>query len=350
MANPWIAFLVAPLVKIVVILLVVILLAAYLSFFERKILAYMQIRIGPNRVGPRGWLQPIADALKLFSKEDIVPSRAEKLVYMLSPVIVTAPALVVFSVIPFASASTLFGLLKDPIPPYLTDINIGILFILGVSSVGVYGIILGGWSSNNKFSLMGGLRSAAQLVSYEVPMGFSVVAVLLMAGSLSLVKIVEAQKQAGVWFFIPGLVAFFIYFVCGVAETNRSPFDLPEAESELVAGFHTEYSGMKWAFYFLAEYANMVVISSVATVLFFGGWLRPFPNVAALAFLDVIPPFLWFAAKAGFLLFCYIWFRATFPRYRFDQLMALGWKVLLPVSLANVLVVGLGVLLMGGPR
>jgi NADH-quinone oxidoreductase subunit H len=350
MANPWIAFLVVPLVKIVVILLVVILLAAYLSFFERKILAYMQIRIGPNRVGPRGWLQPIADALKLFSKEDILPSRAEKLVYMLSPVIVTAPALVVFSVIPFASASTLFGLLKEPIPPYLTDINIGILFILGVSSIGVYGIILGGWSSNNKFSLMGGLRSAAQLVSYEVPMGFSVVAVLLMAGSLSLVKIVEAQKQAGVWFFIPGIVAFFIYFVCGVAETNRSPFDLPEAESELVAGFHTEYSGMKWAFYFLAEYANMVVISSVATVLFFGGWLRPFPNVAALAFLDVIPPFLWFAAKAGFLLFCYIWFRATFPRYRFDQLMALGWKVLLPVSLANVLVVGLGVLLMGGPR
>lgn len=350
MANPWIAFLVVPLVKIVVILAAVILLAAYLSFFERKILAYMQIRIGPNRVFPRGWLQPIADALKLFSKEDIVPSRAEKLVYMLSPVITTAPALVVFSVVPFASASTLFGLLKEPITPYLTDINIGILFILGVSSVGVYGIILGGWSSNNKFSLMGGLRSAAQLVSYEVPMGFSVVAVLLMAGSLSLVKIVEAQKQAGVWFFVPGIVAFFIYFVCGVAETNRSPFDLPEAESELVAGFHTEYSGMKWAFYFLAEYANMVVISSVATVLFFGGWLRPFPNVAALAFLDVIPPFLWFAAKVGFFLFCYIWFRATFPRYRFDQLMALGWKVLLPVSLANVLVVGLGVLLIGGPR
>jgi len=257
---------------------------------------------------------------------------------------------VVFSVVPFASATTLFGLLKEPVTPYLTDINIGILFILGVSSVGVYGIILGGWSSNNKFSLMGGLRSAAQLVSYEVPMGFSVVAVLLMAGSLSLVKIVEAQKQAGVWFFLPGIVAFFIYFVCGVAETNRSPFDLPEAESELVAGFHTEYSGMKWAFYFLAEYANMVVISSVATVLFFGGWLRPFPNVAALAFLDVVPPFLWFAAKVGFFLFCYIWFRATFPRYRFDQLMALGWKVLLPVSLANVMAVGLGVLLMGGAR
>ena len=350
MANPWIAFLLVPLVKIVVILLTVILLAAYLSYFERKILAYIQIRIGPNRVGPRGWLQPIADALKLFTKEDIVPSRAEKLVYLLSPVLITVPALVVFSVIPFGTDTTFFGLLKQPIPPYLTDVNIGILFILGVSSVGVYGVILGGWSSNNKFSLMGGLRSAAQLVSYEVPMGFSVVAVLVMAGSLSLVKIVEAQRQAGVWFFVPGIVAFFIYFVCGIAETNRSPFDLPEAESELVAGYFTEYSGMKWAFYFLAEYANMVVVSSVATVLFFGGWLRPFPNVAALAFLDVVPPFIWFAAKVGFFLFCYIWFRGTFPRYRFDQLMGLGWKVLLPVSLANLVVVGLGVLLIGGPR
>ncbi|OFV81898.1 MAG: NADH-quinone oxidoreductase subunit H [Acidobacteria bacterium RBG_13_68_16] len=350
MGNPWIAFLLVPLVKIIVILLVVILMAAYLSYFERKILAYMQIRIGPNRVGPRGWLQPIADALKLFVKEDIVPSRAEKLVYMIAPALITAPALVVFSVIPFGADTTFFGLLKQPMPPYLTDINIGILFVLGVSSVGVYGVILGGWSSNNKFSLMGGMRSAAQLVSYEVPMGFSVVAVLLMAGSLSMVKIVEAQKQAGVWFVFPGIVAFFIYIVCGVAETNRNPFDLPEAESELVAGFHTEYSGMKWAFYFLAEYANMVLISSVATVLFLGGWLRPFPNAAALAFLDVIPPFIWFAAKVGFFLFCYIWFRGTFPRYRFDQLMALGWKVLLPVSLANLLVVGLGVLLMGGPK
>jgi NADH-quinone oxidoreductase subunit H len=350
MGNPWIAFLVVPLVKIVVILLAVILIAAYLSYFERKILAYMQIRIGPNRVGPRGWLQPIADALKLFVKEDIIPSRAEKFVYIIAPALITAPALVVFSVIPFGADTTFFGLLKQPIPPYLTDINIGILFILGVSSVGVYGVILGGWASNNKFSLMGGLRSAAQLVSYEVPMGFSVVAVLLMAGSLSMVKIVEAQKQAGLWFVFPGIVAFFVYFVCGIAETNRNPFDLPEAESELVAGFHTEYSGMKWAFYFLAEYANMVVISSVATVLFFGGWLRPFPNVGALAFLDVVPPFLWFAAKVGFFLFCYIWFRGTFPRYRFDQLMALGWKVLLPVSLANLLLVGLGVLLTGGPR
>jgi len=355
MANPWVAFLLVPLVKIVVILGVVIMLAAYLSFFERKILAYMQIRIGPNRVGPRGWLQPIADALKLFVKEDILPSRAEKLVYMLGPVLVTAPALVVFSVIPFGTGFTLFG---AEVTPYLTDVNIGILFILGVSSVGVYGIILGGWASNNKFSLMGGLRSAAQLVSYEVPMGFSVVTVLLMANSLSLVKIVEAQRIAGIWFVFPGFVAFFIYFVCGVAETNRNPFDLPEAESELVAGFHTEYSGMKFAFYFLAEYANMVVISSIATVLFLGGWLPPFPNwlggVWASAAFAWIPPVIWnagwFLVKTFAFLFVYIWFRGTFPRYRFDQLMALGWKVFIPVSLVNLMAVALGVLLIGGSR
>ncbi|HUK13485.1 MAG TPA: NADH-quinone oxidoreductase subunit NuoH [Thermoanaerobaculaceae bacterium] len=349
MANPWIAYLLVPLVKIVVILGVVILLAAYLSYFERKILAYMQIRVGPNRVGPRGWLQPIADALKLFVKEDVLPSRAEKIVYFLGPVMVTAPALLIFSVIPFGPGMKLFGY---EFAPYLTDVNIGILLILGVSSVGVYGVILGGWASNNKFSLMGGLRSAAQLVSYEVPMGLSVVTVLLMANSLSLVKIVEAQQRSGWWFFVPGFVAFFIYFVCGVAETNRNPFDLPEAESELVAGFHTEYSGMKFAFYFLAEYANMVVISSVATVLFFGGWLRPFPSVRALAFLDAFPgaPIFWFLVKVAAFLFCYIWFRGTFPRYRFDQLMRLGWKVLLPVSLVNLMAVGLGVLLLGGPR
>ncbi len=349
MANPWVAFLLVPLIKIVVILLAVILIAAYMSFFERKVLAYMQIRIGPNRVGPRGWLQPIADALKLLVKEDIVPTRAEKLVYFLGPVLVVAPALVVFSVIPFGPAFKLFGF---EVEPYLTDVNIGILFILGVSSIGVYGVILGGWASNNKFSMMGGLRSAAQLVSYEVPMGLSVVTVLLMANSLSLVKIVEAQKQAGVWYFVPGIVAFFIYFMCGVAETNRNPFDLPEAESELVAGFHTEYSGMKFAFYFLAEYANMVVISSIATVLFLGGWLPPFPNWLAAVWgspaLAWVPPIAWFVLKMAAFLFVYIWFRGTFPRYRFDQLMDLGWKVFIPVSLVNLMAVGLGVLLIGG--
>lgn len=340
MTNPLVTYLLVPMAKIVVILLALILLAAYLTFFERKLLAYMQIRIGPNRVWPRGWLQAIADALKLLVKEDITPARAERFVYLLAPVLIIVPALVVFSVIPFGP-SDLFR---------LTDVNIAVLFVLGVSSVGLYGIILGGWASNNKFSLMGGLRSAAQLISYEVPMGFSVVTVVLMANSLSLVKIVEAQQHAGVWYVFPGLVAFFIYFVCGVAETNRSPFDLPEAESELVAGFHTEYSGMSFAFFFLAEYANMVVISSLATVLFLGGWLRPFPGVAALAFLDVVPPVIWFVAKMAAFLFVYIWFRGTFPRYRFDQLMALGWKVFIPASLVNLVAVGLGVLLFGGPR
>lgn len=318
-----------PLIKILVVLLALILLAAYLTFFERKLLAYMQIRLGPNRVGPKGWLQPIADALKLFVKEDLTPSFSQKLVFLLGPILIIVPALVVFAVIPFGPTPNLF----------ITDVNIGILFILAVSSLGVYGIILGGWASNNKFSLMGGLRSAAQLISYEVPMGFSVVTVLILAKSLSLVRIVEAQREAGVWFVFPGFVAFFIYFICGVAETNRNPFDLPEAESELVAGYHTEYSGMKFAFYFLAEYANMVVISALATLMFFGGWLRPFPNVAALAFLDAVPPLIWFLLKVAGFLFLYIWFRGTFPRYRFDQLMGLGWKVLLPVSLANLLVV-----------
>jgi len=340
MPEPLMTYLVIPLVKIVAILAALIMIAAYMTFFERKLLAYIQIRIGPNRVWPRGWLQPIADSLKLFVKEDVIPARAEKFVFLLGPALVIIPALVVFAVIPFGPTELW----------RLTDVNVGLLLVLGISSVGVYGIILGGWASNNKFSLMGGLRSAAQLISYEVPMGFAVVTVVLMANTLSLVGIVEAQKAAGIWYFVPGFVAFFIYFVCGVAETNRNPFDLPEAESELVAGFHTEYSGMKFAFYFLAEYCNMVVISSVATVLFFGGWLRPFPNVAALAFLDVVPPVIWFLLKMAVFLFSYIWFRGTFPRYRFDQLMALGWKVFIPVSLVNLMVVGLAVLLLGGAR
>ena len=340
MPAPLMTYLVIPLIKIVVLLTFILLTALYLSWFERKVQGYVQIRFGPNRVGPRGWLQAVADALKLFSKEDLVPAKAEKFVFALAPVLVVVPALVVFSVVPFGPNDIW----------RLTDINVGILFVLGVSSVGVYGIILGGWASNNKFSLMGGLRSAAQLISYEVPMGFAVVSVLLMANSLSLVQIVEAQRAAHLWYCVPGVVAFFIYFICGVAETNRNPFDLPEAESELVAGFHTEYSGMRWAFFFLAEYANMVVVSSIATVLFFGGWLRPFPNLAALGFLDVVPPVIWFLLKVSFFIFLYLWFRATFPRYRFDQLMALGWKVFIPVSLVNLVAVGLGVLLLGGPR
>jgi len=330
-----------PLIKIVVLLGVVLLIVAYLTYAERKILAYMQVRLGPNRVGPKGWLQPIADGLKLFVKEDLIPGGAEKFVFLLAPSLIMVPALLMFAVIPFGEPFKVAG---RTITPYLADVNIALLLLLGISSVGVFGIILGGWSSNSKFSLMGGLRSAAQMISYEIPMGFAVVSVLMMAGTLSLVGIVEAQRNAHLWFVFPGILAFGIYWICGVAETNRNPFDLPEAEAELVAGFHTEYSGMKFALFFLAEYANMMVISALATVMFFGGWLPPFPNLLAGLWASPvfawIPGVVWFAAKMAFFLFCYIWFRGTFPRYRFDQLMAVGWKWLLPLSLANVVLVG----------
>jgi NADH-quinone oxidoreductase subunit H len=349
MPEPVIELMLIPLAKIVALLSIVLLIVAYLTYAERKILAYMQVRIGPNRVGPRGWLQPVADGLKLLVKEDLVPGGAEKAVFMIAPGLIMVPALIMFAVIPFGEPFELAG---RTITPYLADINIGVLFLLGVSSVGVFGLILGGWSSNNKFSLMGGLRSAAQMVSYEIPMGFAIVSVILLAGTLSMVGIVEAQRDAGVWFFVPGILAFGIYWICGIAETNRNPFDLPEAEAELVAGFHTEYSGMKFALFFLAEYANMMVVSAMAVVLFFGGWLPPLPNllagVWASPLLAWIPGVFWFAAKMAFFLFCYIWFRGTFPRYRFDQLMAVGWKWLLPLSLANVMLVGLGVLLLKG--
>ena len=341
MNDPLMLYVGLPLIKGVVILGVLLLTMAYLTYAERKILAYMQVRIGPNRVGPRGWLQPIADGLKLFVKEDLIPGRAERFVFVMAPILIFAPAILVWAVIPWGEAFTVAGV---EITPFLADINIAILFVLAVSTVGVYGLILGGWASNNKFSLMGGLRSAAQMISYEVPMGFAIVSVLLMAGTLSLVGIVEAQREASLWFIFPGILAFGIYFICGVAETNRNPFDLPEAEAELVAGFHTEYSGMKFAFFYLAEYINMMVVSALAVILFFGGWLRPFPNLEFLAFLDVIPPFFWFAGKVLAFIFIYIWFRGTFPRYRFDQLMQIGWKWLLPLSLANIAVISAGIL------
>jgi NADH-quinone oxidoreductase subunit H len=349
MTDPLIRYVLVPLAQTVVILLVLLGIVAYLTLAERKVLAWMQVRIGPNRVGPRGLLQPIADVFKLFAKEDLVPAKAERFVFLLAPILVFVPSFLVWAVIPFGETFTVAGV---PVTSFIADINIAILFVLGVSSIAIYGIILGGWSSNNKFSLMGGLRSAAQLISYEVPLGFAVVSVLLMSGTLSLVGIVEAQRDAGIWFFVPGILGFGIYFICGVAETNRNPFDLPEAESELVGGFHTEYSGMKFAFFFLAEYMNMLVVSSLAVILFFGGWLPPFPNLLAglwqSPLLSWVPPFLWYLAKVLAFIFVYIWFRGTFPRYRFDQLMAVGWKWLLPLSLANVLLVGIGVLVLKG--
>jgi NADH-quinone oxidoreductase subunit H len=269
--------------------------------------------------------------LKLFFKEDIVPAQANKIIFTLAPILVLVPALIGFAVIPFGRDSIhLFGLTFHP---YVTDINIGILYILAFASIGAYGVLLGGWASNNKYSLLGGLRSAAQVISYELSLGLAIVGVLLMAGSLSLVKITEAQGGGLFhWFIIPQFVAFVIYLISAIAETNRLPFDLPEAESELVAGFFTEYSGMRFAFFFLAEYANMILVSCIATILFLGGWHAP------IAALEFIPPILWFLGKVYLFLFFYIWIRGTLPRLRYDQLMMFGWKIMIPLALANILV------------
>jgi NADH-quinone oxidoreductase subunit H len=336
--DPLFYYAVSPALKILGLLFLGILpLITYLVLAERKILGFMQARVGPNRVGPWGLLQPIADVMKLLVKADTVPTKAVKWAFILAPCLVVGPALIIFAVIPIGPRSGELG----PMSWFITDVNAGLLFVVALATIGVYGLILGGWSSNNKFSLMGGLRSAAQMISYEVPQGLSLVGPLMLAGTMSLVGIVEAQKSQGLWYVVPQLIGFFIYMVAGVAESNRNPFDLPEAESELVAGFHTEYSGMRFALFFLGEYANMIVISAVATTLFLGGWLPPFPNVAALDFLDVVPGPIWFILKVCVFLFAYIWFRGTFPRYRFDQLMDLGWKWMIPLALANIFVTGL---------
>ncbi len=344
--SPILLHLLIPGLKAFILINIMAIMAGVITLFERRLLAFMQVRKGPNRVGWEGSLQWVADTLKLMTKEDVVPARAEKLIHFLAPVLVVTPALVVFAVIPWGPEFSFRvpGIGRITTAFYVTDLNVGLLFVLGVTSIGIYGIILGGWASNSKYALLGGLRSAAQLISYEVPMGFAVVSVILMSRSLSLVEIIEAQRRMHVWFIFPGLLAFFLYFLSGVAETNRVPFDLPEAESELVAGFHTEYSGVKWSFFFLGEYANMITISSIATTLFFGGWLPPFPNVAALRFLGYVPGLVWFLLKVSAFMVVYIWFRATFPRYRFDQLMDLGWKTLIPMSMGNLVLVALAAL------
>ena len=330
-------------IKVVLIVAIVPAIVGFVVVLaERRLMGFMQVRLGPNRVGPKGTLQGLADLVKLVTKEDVTPARAEKMVHFLAPVLSVIPALTALAVIPMGPSVRLARRVSTPL--YVADINIGLLFLLAITSIGVYGIILGGWASNNKYSLLGGLRSAAQLVSYEVPMGLSLVAVLLMTRSLSLVEIVQRQDRMQLWFVFPGLLSFFLYFVSGVAETNRNPFDLPEAESELVSGFNTEYSGVKFAFFFLGEYAAMIIISCVAVTVFFGGWLPPFPHVRALSFLHFIPPFVWFLGKVGVFLFAYIWFRSTFPRYRFDQLMALGWKTMIPLALGNIVVVAVAIL------
>ncbi len=354
---------VIPFAKIVVVVLILSLLIAYLTLLERKLIAHIQVRLGPMRVGWHGLLQPIADGLKFILKEDIVPSRADALIFTLAPMISLIPAFVVFAVVPFGPPDMFAGLLRPLLGLFLepalvdsvvqnsmasggfiTDINIAVLFVLSVSSVGILGIILGGWASNSKYPLLGAMRSAAQMVSYEVALGFSIIGVLLVARSLSLVEIVEKQQQDQIWYVFVQPVAFLLFLICAMAETNRLPFDLAEAETELVGGFHTEYSGFRFALFFMAEYANMITVSAIAVTLFWGGWLRPFPNVAWLGFLDVVPAVLWFLLKVFVLLYLFIWVRGTLPRFRFDQLMGYGWKVFLPIALANVLV-SAGVLL-----
>jgi NADH-quinone oxidoreductase subunit H len=395
---------VIPSLQVVLAVLLIPLVIAYLQLVERKVLGFMQVRLAPRRVGWHGLLQPIADAVKLLIKEDTIPAEADRFLFTLAPIVSVVPALLALAVIPVGG--TPFHLFGYEVKPYIADLDIGVLFLLAVGSLGIYGILLGGWASNSKYSLLGALRSGAQMISYELPLGFALVGVMMVAGTASLVGLVVAQKQAGWWFVFPQLLGFFCYFVSAVAETNRIPFDLPEAEAELVAGFHTEYSGMKFAFFFLAEYTNMIVVSALVTVAFFGGWLRPFPNVRALDWLEngwvlfvplvlgafvgwlldqrvgggmrfllvgaLLGAFLgfgigvadlfgvasaqvpqlsgafWFGIKVSFFLFAYIWFRGTYPRYRYDQLMDLGWKWLLPMSIANVLLTGLVLLLRSG--
>tara|TARA_B100001123_G_scaffold339303_1_gene384248 strand:+ start:4493 stop:5512 length:1020 start_codon:yes stop_codon:yes gene_type:complete len=329
---------VIPLLKILIVLNAILVAVTFMVLLERKVIAWAQVRLGPMRVGPHGILQPIADVVKLMIKEDITPVKADRWVFTIAPMLVLVPALVMFSVIPFGESASLFG---REVTLYIADINVGLLYIVAVASIGVYGIILAGWSSNSKYPLLAGLRASAQLISYEVAVTMALVSMIISAGTLSMVEIVNAQANDGVWYLFIQPVAFFIFFVGGLAETNRAPFDMPEAEQELTGGFHTEYSGMRFALFFLAEYANMIVVSTVATTLFLGGWLRPFPNVEALAFLGILPGWCWFLLKTFVFLYIFLWIRATLPRYRYDQLMRIGWKVLIPLAIANIVVSGI---------
>ena len=381
----------APLVCSLAVVAVLPLAAGYIVLVERKIMADMQARLGPMRVGPHGLLQPIADAVKLLIKEDIIPEDADKLVFWLAPVLSVAAALLAIA-----------GLAIGPAFQIAKDINVGILFVVGVSAMGIFGIVLGGWASNSHYSLIGALRSSAQLVSYETAAGMALVCGLLFAGTLNITSIVQAQYEQGIWFGLLAPVAFFTYLVASIAETNRAPFDLPEAESELVAGYMTEFSGFRWSLYFLAEYTNMIVVASVATTLFLGGWLRPFPRTTWLNFLDFLPPLsmmvigfyclvrtpkqpvrvqrlfmfmiaglcfgvalvlaapmlvpavkpfhdailgaFWFIFKVSAYIYFFMWLRFTLPRYRFDQLMRLGWHFLIPLSIINVLLIGIAMI------
>ncbi len=327
------------LLKIIVLLAPLLLGVAYLTFAERKIIGYMQVRLGPNRVGPKGWLQPIADAMKLMFKEIIIPTRADRFLFLLAPVLSFGPALAAWAVIPFGD-----GMM-------ISHLDAGLLYLLALTSLGVYGVIVAGWASNSKYAFLGAMRSAAQIVAYEIAMGFALVGVLMAAGSLNLNQIVLAQQGSLLhWFWLPLLPLFLVYFISGVAETNRAPFDVAEGESEIVAGFHVDYSGMAFAVFFLAEYANMILVSALAATMFLGGWLSPFEGIPVLgALFGFVPGAIWLTLKISILLLFFLWFRATFPRYRYDQIMRLGWKVFIPVTLVWILVIGLGVLGHVGP-
>ncbi len=310
--------------QIILIILPLIISVAYLTYAERRIMAAMQMRIGPNTVGPFGLLQPIADAIKLLHKEPIIPAKANIFLFLFAPILTFSLSMLAWAVIPFNENWV------------LANINVGILYLFAISSLGVYGIIIAGWASNSRYAFLGALRSAAQMISYEVSIGLIIVTILLCTGSLNLTAIVEAQKQH--WFIIPLFPMFIIFFISSLAETNRAPFDLPEAEAELVSGFNVEYSSIFFALFFLGEYANMILMSAIASLLFLGGWL-PLFNSAPFTY---IPGFIWFAAKIAFMLFLFLWVRATLPRYRYDQLMRLGWKVFLPLSLGMVVIVSSG--------
>jgi NADH-quinone oxidoreductase subunit H len=340
---PWldgnVATIIIILIKAMALIMPLLLTVAYFTYIERKVIGYMQLRIGPNRVGPKGWLQPIADALKLMTKEIIFPSKANIYLFLLAPILAIAPAIAVWAVIPFDEGI------------YITNLDVSLLYVLAIGSIGVYGIILAGWASNSKYPLLGALRSASLLVSYEIVIGFALVTVVMIAGSVNLNTIVAGQ-QGGVinWYFIPLFPMMIIFFISALVETNRAPFDVVEGESEIVGGTHVEYSGMTFAVFFLAEYANMILMAVLAVILFFGGWHSPFEGLGMLeAAFAWVPGIVWVLAKSTFFMFLYLWVRATFPRFRYDQIMRLSWKVFLPITIVWIFVVALMTQLQIGP-
>jgi len=325
-------------IKSIVLILIMLVGFAYVTFYERRALARIQVRVGPNRAGPDGWLQPVADGLKLIFKEELIPEKADRKIFLLAPILTVVPALVLLAVVPWGRTVMIFG---REVNLYLADINVAVLYITAIASISVYGIVLAGWSSSNKYATMGGIRSTAQMISYELALGLSFVGPILLAGTMSMLGIVEKQQEIG-WFVLYQPLGFLIFFIAILAETNRAPFDMPEAEQELTAGYHVEYSGMKFALFYMAEYDKMIAVSAIAATLFLGGFDGPY--------VDQIPWLgpLYLLIKIVVMLFLFIWVRATLPRIRYDHLMAFGWKVLLPLSLLHILITATGILLVGG--